>query len=344
MKKFLIRISVLFIILAVFVYYISKNLGTIKQTVNVTLSQSALYLLLASLFAALAFFFVVMMHHKVFEMLGIRRTRLEMFLLQTQSLAMNVLVPSAGVSVGVVFAGDAKKRGDSTAAAITGVILTLLVDYVSIAILLTISMIYLASVGALGLHVIVPAAAFFLLAIGLYMLIYFAGRNQKLLKRILDFCKNVINKVFKFFKRPVAIKSETQVDKFIVELSSAYEIMRRQKKSLFQALGYILTSHFMYLVCMYILFLSLGIDPMYRVMLAGYAIGIMVVVISPTPNGVGFVEGSMALAYTSMGVPGAAAAAVTLIYRGFCFWVPLLVGFVALQRKHLLGLAENMQR
>jgi len=67
----------------------------------------------------------------------------------------------------------------------------------------------------------------------------------------------------------------------------------------------------------------------------------MLIVISPTPSGVGIVEGSMAIAYASMGIAGAAAATVTLVFRGFSFWLPLLIGFVAIQRRHLMDFVSS---
>lgn len=344
MKKFIIRISVLVAIMAVFSYYISKNIGTIEKTVKLSFSQSLGYLVVAAIFAFLAFFFLVCMNHTVFQMLGIKRTRLEMFMLQTQALAMNVLVPSAGVSVGVVFAGDAKRRGDSEAASITGVILALVADYASIAILLLIAMVYFYTIGSLELRVVIPTIAFFLITFALFLLIYFAGKNREFLKKLLDWSKRKLNASARFFHRPLVIKNDTVVDNFIDELANAYRIARTDRKPLYLALGYVLLSHFMFLMCIYVLFLSFGIDPLIRVLIAGYAIGVMIVVISPTPNGAGFVEGSMALAYTSMGIPGGEAVAVTLIYRGFSFWLPLLVGFVAVQRRHVLDLVTEYKK
>jgi uncharacterized membrane protein YbhN (UPF0104 family) len=42
-----------------------------------------------------------------------------------------------------------------------------------------------------------------------------------------------------------------------------------------------------------------------------------------------------------LGLPGAAAATVALIYRGFSFWLPLMFGFIVLQKNHLLRLMEG---
>jgi glycosyltransferase 2 family protein len=343
MKKFLFRLSLIVGILAVFVYYISKNIGTIESTVHVTFSQSVGYMLAAFALSATAFFFMVVMNQTVFAMMGIRRTKIEMFLLQVSSLAANVLVPSSGVSVAILFAADAKKHGESEAAAVTAAILSLMSDYISIAVLLIFAMFFLNRAGSLELRVVIPSLSFLAITGGMYWLIYSAGKNKPTLKRFLDWAKRVTNKVLIPFHKKIE-STETTIDKFIDELENAYMAISKDKTNLFKAVGAISVSHFMYLAAIYVLFFSLGIEPLYRVLLSGYAIGMMFVVISPTPNGVGFVEGSMVLAYGSLGIPGAAAATVTLIYRGFSFWLPLLIGFLALQRGHLLALFKQHKK
>jgi uncharacterized membrane protein YbhN (UPF0104 family) len=60
-----------------------------------------------------------------------------------------------------------------------------------------------------------------------------------------------------------------------------------------------------------------------------------------TPQGVGVVEGGMALAYTSLGIPGPVAAAVVLGFRGLNVGLnvglPVLAGFLLLRRNRLFA-------
>jgi uncharacterized protein (TIRG00374 family) len=269
--------------------------------------------------------------------MGIKRTTLQMVALRMSSTAISILVPTGGISESVMFASDAREKGESEAAAVTAVILALLVDYVSVAILLTFAMIYLAFLDSLGLPVVIPAIAFYILTVGLYLIIYFAGKNKKVIKRLLDWLKKIANKLLRPIKKEI-LKNENVIDDFVDELENAYIAIAKDKKDFLKAIGIIFLSHLMYLAALYILFISLGFTPLLRVLITGYAIGLMFIVISPTPDGVGFVEGGMALAYTSLGIPGTAAVSVVLIYRGFCFWLPLFIGFFALQRSHLLAL------
>jgi len=64
-------------------------------------------------------------------------------------------------------------------------------------------------------------------------------------------------------------------------------------------------------------------------LIAGFSIGYLFLIISPTPAGLGFVEGALALSLSSMYIPFSQAAIVTLAYRGFTFWIPLLVGLIS---------------
>jgi hypothetical protein len=64
---------------------------------------------------------------------------------------------------------------------------------------------------------------------------------------------------------------------------------------------------------------------------AGFAIGYLFLIVSPTPSGIGFVEGAMTLALTTLRVPLAAATIITLAYRGITLWLTLLYGAIAMR-------------
>ena len=64
---------------------------------------------------------------------------------------------------------------------------------------------------------------------------------------------------------------------------------------------------------------------------AGFSIGVLFQIVSPTPMGIGIVEAAMTFALTSLTVPIEAASVITIVFRGFTLWLPLLYGFFALQ-------------
>jgi uncharacterized protein (TIRG00374 family) len=71
-------------------------------------------------------------------------------------------------------------------------------------------------------------------------------------------------------------------------------------------------------------------------LIAGFSIAYLFLIISPTPSGIGIVEGILPLALNSLSVAWEDAVVVTLAYRAVTFWLPLGVGglsFRLLQRQ-----------
>ena len=66
-------------------------------------------------------------------------------------------------------------------------------------------------------------------------------------------------------------------------------------------------------------------------LIAGFAIAYLFLIVSPTPAGVGVVEGVLTLSLSSMFVPLGEATVITLSYRVLTFWLPLLFGFLSFQ-------------
>jgi uncharacterized protein (TIRG00374 family) len=65
------------------------------------------------------------------------------------------------------------------------------------------------------------------------------------------------------------------------------------------------------------------------------------VIISPTPAGLGVVEGALTLALTSMYISLEDAAVITLSYRGITFWTPLLFGMISLRALEKVGVRAD---
>jgi len=79
-------------------------------------------------------------------------------------------------------------------------------------------------------------------------------------------------------------------------------------------------------------FLAFRIPYTSGTIVAGFSIGYLFLIVSPTPAGIGIVEGVLTLALTSLWVPVEAAAIITLVYRGYTFWLPFVVGMLAFRQ------------
>jgi len=67
----------------------------------------------------------------------------------------------------------------------------------------------------------------------------------------------------------------------------------------------------------------------------GFAIAYLFMIVSPTPSGIGVVEGALPLALKSLHVAWSQAVIVTLVYRAMTFWLPLGVGAWSFRSLHL---------
>ena len=106
-------------------------------------------------------------------------------------------------------------------------------------------------------------------------------------------------------------------------------------------LGIMFVAHFVDLASLYVLFLAFHNPVTLGVLVAGYAMGILFWIVSPTPQGIGVVEGIMPMVFTSLSVPSAVATAVSLAFRGLTFWLPLWIGFIILRRVRTFGAEER---
>lgn len=79
----------------------------------------------------------------------------------------------------------------------------------------------------------------------------------------------------------------------------------------------------------YIAMLALGAHASFGAAAAAYIIGVLMMVISPFLRGLGAVELSMVYILAQFGYPAGAALSITILYRVFEFWLPLLAGFLS---------------
>jgi uncharacterized protein (TIRG00374 family) len=79
------------------------------------------------------------------------------------------------------------------------------------------------------------------------------------------------------------------------------------------------------------MFLAFNVPLSMGTLIAAFSVAYLFFIVSPTPAGVGIVEGALALALHSMYIPFSAAAVIALSYRGITFWVPMAFGGIALR-------------
>ncbi len=107
---------------------------------------------------------------------------------------------------------------------------------------------------------------------------------------------------------------------------SAVNVNRKQfSGAIFYSLGVELCG----MLHVYIAMLALGVPSSFGVSATAYIIAVLMMVISPFLKGLGAVELSMVYVLEQFGYNATQAISITLLYRIFEFWLPLLAGFLA---------------
>jgi uncharacterized protein (TIRG00374 family) len=88
-------------------------------------------------------------------------------------------------------------------------------------------------------------------------------------------------------------------------------------------------------------FLAFGTPFTVGTLVGGFSIGYLFLIVSPTPAGLGIVEGAMTVALNTLRVKLNASVLITMAYRALTFWFPLAMGAIAF--RWLQGKPKNKQ-
>jgi hypothetical protein len=132
-----------------------------------------------------------------------------------------------------------------------------------------------------------------------------------------------------------AYLSEGRAHTFASEIAEGLSDLPERPKQLLVPLLHALANKTLLIGILICAFLSFDVPFSAGTVIAGFAIGYLFLIVSPTPNGIGVVEGLMPLALVSLRVTYEAAVVITLTYRAVTFWVLLAVGAWAFRRLHL---------
>ncbi|KFI35012.1 hypothetical protein HX99_06965 [Peptococcaceae bacterium SCADC1_2_3] len=135
---------------------------------------------------------------------------------------------------------------------------------------------------------------------------------------------------FLFVKR--AILAPEQATSFAEEFGITVKFLTERWQKLWRSVIFAFLGEILRISILGILFLAFRQQINLGSLIAGYAVGILFVIISVTPGGTGIMEGIMAIVFVSLGVPFEKAVVVTFAYRGITFWLPFILGIFGLRK------------
>ena len=323
------RVSFLFLLIA-FGYALYSYQGQLMEIMQV-LQQGVWYLLLTAVFIlGLAVYNQGLLYGSIYKALSLpppKERHLSYLYLITRFVS--VAAPSGGLSGVLPFIQEARRRNVSVGPVLIVNLLYLILWYSTLGVFLFIGLLHLFFIHDLQWFEISNAIILLLADLALIGGLAIAWTAPQRLEAILNQIGRLVGKVTGLWKRPSPLPPQ-RIATFIGELEDAInEIRQVGYQSLTQPALHAFLNEILNLGVLFFVAWSFGIRLSFGVLVASYSVGMLFFVMTPTPGGLGFVEGILILVMSSLDVPRGSALVITLGYRGLTFWLPFILGFFA---------------
>jgi uncharacterized protein (TIRG00374 family) len=328
MNKFLVFI-VLFLGMVVVVFSFGE-----LETILRTLQKSHLgFFLLAVLIQIIWFVSSGRMYQSIFHLLGIHEDVITLSRIATAANFINVVAPTAGAGGVALFAAEAKRRGHPAGKATVAAALFLLLDLAAFLVVLSLGLIVLIRRNDLDAGEISASFLLFGTAAMFASVLYMGYRSAEKLGNILAKFARGINKVVRLFRKENYL-SEDRAHQFAHEIADGFSGLTEKPTSLIRPVLWGIFDKGLLMLILMCSFLAFEVPFSAGTIIAGFSIAYLFLIVSPTPSGIGIVEGVMPVALSSLNVNWSQGVVITLIYRAVTFWVPLGVGAWAFRTLH----------
>lgn len=266
----------------------------------------------------------------IFRALGVGERLRDLIPMAMVVNLVSVVTPTIGMGGMAYFIRRARQRGHPVGRATTAAAMYLLYDYFAVLVVIGLGLIVLVRRNQLTSGEVFATIFLSAYAGVLGFLLYLGMRSAHRFGDALAAIGHIGNRIL----RPFVKRDRFDVrhaHEFARDIAEGLEAARRSPGGLVLPAALALSNKAWMIATLFLIFLAFGQPFSVGTLIAGYSIGALFAVVSPTPSGIGFVEGAMTLVLTSLNVPLASAAVITLAYRGVTFWFPLLLGFVALR-------------
>ena len=327
---------ILWLLVILFIWIVVSRFTELEKLVR-TLSQGRWqWVGIAALLQVVYYLLYTGLYQSAFYTVEVESRVVELLPVTFASIFLNVAAPSGGASGAALFVDDAVHRGQSGARTTVGTLLVLAADFTSFALVLSAGILYLFLLHDLKIYEIAAAIILVVLTVGLTALLGLGLWAPELLRQLLLRLQRIVNRLGVLIKRP-GLLPENWAEKNSGEFTQAALAISTHPGRLGRTFLVALAAHSIDLLSLAALFVAFNQPVSPGVLVAGYAMGVLFWIVSITPQGIGVVEGMMALVFTSLGVPAERATLIALSFRGLTFWLPLLVGFLLLRRLRLFA-------
>lgn len=296
------------------------------------LQEGVWYIVVGTVFVlAAAMYNQAALYASIYRILELPAHRHEMLPLYLVRRFVMVAAPSGGFSGWVPFLQFARRREIGVGTVFVANLIYTILWYSTFLLFLLFGLIYLFIAHDLQWFEI--SAALVMLVGDLVMVagLVLAWVAPRTLDKILHAVATASEWLFGRLKRQPPL-TRAQLTTFFNDLENGVASMKRAGfRRLMKPVGHALLNEALHTLMFFLVALAFGERLHFGVLVTAYSISILFWVVSPTPGGLGFVEGTLILVLTSLQVPAHSATVITLAYRGITFWLPFVLGFASLR-------------
>ncbi len=318
-------IALIFFLTIAFIILSFSELQEILETLR---RSDPRFILLALLLEIGWLFNAALTFRSIYRMLGLDDDYRHLVLVVAAANFVNVVAPSVGMGGMAVFIDDGNRRGHSAGKVTVAGALYVLFDYAAFLCVLALGLIVLIRRNNLGAGEVTASVILVTIASVLATLLYMGSRSAKALGDTLAWMARLVNRILRPFIHRDYL-NEGRAHSFAAEISDGLAEPRRDPKRMIRPMLFALNNKALLICILLLTFLAFRVPFSAGTIIAGFAIGYLFFIVSPTPSGVGVVEGMLPLALNSLRVPWSQAVIITLTFRAITFWVPLGLGGLA---------------
>jgi uncharacterized protein (TIRG00374 family) len=327
--KNIVFVIILFLGIAV----VALSFSELKTIVATVQHAQLIYFLLAILIQLFWFVTTGRMYHSIFHLLGVHESPLSLSRIAIAANFVNVVAPTAGMGGVALFASEAQRRGHPAGKVTVAAALFLSLDQASFLCILSVGLIVLVRRNYLHPGEITASLFLLIIAIGYAFVLYLGYRSEEKLGNLLASTARWINLIVKYFRKGEYL-SEARAHEFAHEVSEGFSGLTERPSSLVRPVLWGILDKILLMCILVSAFLSFQVPFNAGTIIAGFSIAYLFLIVSPTPSGIGIVEGIMPIALTSLQVDWSQAVVITLTYRAVTFWFPLAVGAYTFRSLH----------
>jgi uncharacterized protein (TIRG00374 family) len=306
--------------------YIALNLTELESIAEALSQGHWLFLLLALGLALLVLVNNAFTYWALYRLVGIRERRRQFFLLSTASTFVGIIAPSGGMSSLTLFIDSARRRKQSTARVVVVGLLYIIYEYASLLLMVLLGMIVLFRRGNLHAGEVAAALVMLAFALGISGVLYFGYKSPERLGRILTRLGNFLNKLLRPILHRQLVSSEAAVA-YAGDIGKGLSALQHSRTNLIRPFLFAMLNKALLCGVLMSIFLAFAIPFSAGTVIGGFSIGQLFYYISPTPGGVGVVEGLFPVILRILNVPYTKATLVTLVYRLLTLWLTFGIGF-----------------